>query len=248
MFSTEYRQTLSMAISALERELKAKNKQQAIQESKKIKGKRALASRDSNFLICAFNKKQIQDTQIEARQYILRLCRLRDPSLVHVPDQDRAILNEAILAMIDLKYIELLIKDYPRACEAGGCVDHINHPIHVACKNYRRAVPIILRTAPESASQRDENDRAPLELFLKNRSMIDISSEEFANTVNHLCNANPKSSRETFVRRQSLKQYVLMHGLLPSHLKNALDPEKQERLQGLHEKVHSVTRRLSIDL
>ncbi len=168
------------------------------------------------------NQNVIERARESAKKYLLFIRSLRENNGYYIPDQDRAVINEAIRAKLEPKHIELLLKDYPRSCEAGGVVDHVDHPIHLACSTYRQVVPLILKASPECAKQRDVNDRLPLELFLITNDCIDISSKEFTSTMNLLIDLNPTSARESFLRRSSCK-YSVIHANLPRHLKCALD-------------------------
>lgn len=102
-----------------------------------------------------------------------------------IHDDDRTIINDALRAKLNPKHIETLLKDYPNACKSGGCVDHINHPINIACEFHHAAVRAILKAG---AGQRDENKgRLPLEIFLTNVNMIDVTTEESTKVVDALC-------------------------------------------------------------
>ncbi len=162
-------------------------------------------------------KKQFNSAKEQARKHLINLHLLSSQendfhdfnrSLRHrekrdieendvfcIPDEDRAILNAAIQSKFDLNFIEVLLNDYPRACESGGIVDHINHPLHNACKNYRRAVPTILKIAPYCASQNDGYGRSTLELFLSNHEdPSDLSAREIISTVNLIIENDPHSA------------------------------------------------------
>jgi len=132
---------------------------------------------------------------------------------------DRTILNNALCANLKTKHIENLLEDYPNACESGGCVDHINHPIHVACEFHHAAVRVILKAAPECAGQRDEKGRLPLEIFLINVDMIDVTTKESTKVVEALCKLTSTAAILTiFQKRESIKERVFENMLLPRHL------------------------------
>lgn len=124
--------------------------------------------------------------------------------------QDRALVNEAIRHRLDIGSIELLLKKFPRACESGGCVDHVDHPIHVACTSYRRAVSSILRFAPESAGQLDGYGRPPIEVLLMHSENQDpsdeFSTEELINTSIKLFTINPSVAKECVEKIEKLKE------------------------------------------
>jgi len=132
---------------------------------------------------------------------------------------DRTILNNALRANLKTKHIENLLEDYPNACESGGCVDHINHPIHIACEFHHAAILAILKAAPECAGQLDEKGRLPLEIFLTNVDMIDVTTKESTKVVEALCKLNPVgSTRDLLQKRESFKERVFENMLLPRHL------------------------------
>jgi hypothetical protein len=136
-----------------------------------------------------------------------------------ISDDDRTILNDALRAKLNTKHIENLLEDYPNACESGGCVDHINHPIHTACEFHHAAVRAILKAAPECAGQRDEKGRLPLENFLTNVDMIDVTTKDSTKIVEALCKLTPVVAiRVIFQKRESIKERVFENMLLPRHL------------------------------
>ena len=218
--TTDPQECRKIAIAALDTELKLKTSGPPAREITK-KSKRKQKRDDNMFMHQLVNAKLLKDARAEAKLNLLALRVLRDRSGSYIPDQDRATLNEAIRARVDPKYIAILLEDYPKACESGGCVDHINHPIHVACEFHRAAIPVILKAAPECAGQQDEKETFPLEMFLTNKDMIDITPEEFASTVHSFCELSPTST-ESFVDRGIIEEHSLMH-LLPTHLKNAIE-------------------------
>lgn len=220
--TTDPKECRKIAIAALDTELKLKNSGPPVREITNKSNKRKQKKDGNMFMQQLVNEKLRKDARAEAKLNLLALRVLRDRSGSYIPDQDRATLNEALRARVDPKYIAILLEDYPNACDSGGCVDHINHPIHVACEFHRAAVPVILKAAPECARQRDEKGRFPLEMFLTNKDMIDITPEEFASTFNRFCKLNPSSTKYSFVKRESIKEHFLMH-LLPTHLKNTLE-------------------------
>jgi hypothetical protein len=118
-----------------------------------------------------------------------------------VPDEDRAIVNEAIHAKLHPKYIKMIVGDYKRACESGGVVDHVNHPIHLACKNYPKAVKIILNAHPDCSTQGDGDGRLPLELFLESSFSRNIS-KGYKETIDLFSSLDLTSTRKIFARRK----------------------------------------------
>jgi hypothetical protein len=83
-----------------------------------------------------------------------------------IPDSDRVAINEAILLKLDERYMKVLLEDYPRALEHGGVVDHVNHPIHTACRENKNIVETLLKYNPDCAFQCDEQGRYPIEIYL----------------------------------------------------------------------------------
>lgn len=183
-------------------------------------------------------EKRVEREKEKAGRYLLGIrTNRKDSSGYFVGDQDRVIVNEALKANIDIKYIDLLLlQDYPRACESGGIVDHVDHPIHNACRYYRRAVPIILKHSPECAKQRDEEGKLPLQIYLENGDLIDVTSEEFASTVNLLEELHPLSTEEPFMKDKNLKNDVIKNSLAPFHVQCTcavkLKPENSSQHSG----------------
>jgi len=241
--SKHTKQCLKTAIAALDREIKVNkdlhpatsSTSEHVASSSK-KNERRRKKKDPVNIYQLVNEKARSDAQSEVKRNLLAIRVLRERSGSYIPDQDRAMLNEALRARLDPKYIEVLLEDYPNACESGGIVDHINHPIHFACSTHRAAVPVILRATPECASQLDDNGKTPLEIYIANNDMVDITAEEFAITVNTLCILNPKSVKASFMQRESIKQHVLINGLLPSHLKNTLNLESEQIFEACKER------------
>lgn len=174
-----------------------------------------------------YYRKEIEGMKYEALQnFLIMHCVSKgiDVNNHHyIPDQDRVAVTQAIRCKLPLKYIKLLLKDYPKACESGGVVDHINHPIHVACQENREVVRLVLERNPECANQRDQDGKLPFELFIENEDTIDISSEEFVSTTNLFNSLSPRS-REVFSRsRESLRNQIISNCILPSHIHERLN-------------------------
>jgi phage terminase small subunit len=103
-------------------------------------------------------------------------------------------------------------------------VDHIDHPIHNACKKYRAVVPLLLKANPLVASQKDAHGVYPVQLFCENYNRIDISVEEYANTIDLFLKCDPNLARRSFWRRPSL-EYELKQVLSEAHVMNCIDDE-----------------------
>jgi len=178
--------------------------------------------------VVIITEKLRQDSKAEAKLNLLALKALRDDEVMgeepeaFILDQEtneRATLNEALRARLEPKHIQILLEDYPNACESGGCLDHINHPIHIACAIHPAAVPAILKAAPKCASQLDEKGMTPFEIFLRNKDTSAITPEKFANAVETLCKLTPVSlTKGSFTKHHSIKQRVFTNVLLPRHL------------------------------
>jgi len=176
-----------------------------------------------------YHKKEIQKLKNQALQNFLTMHCLSKGIVVHnhkfIPDQDRVVINQALVCKLPNKFIKLLLEDYPNACLSGGVVDHINHPIHVACRGHREAVRCLLEAYPESANQLDENGKLPFQVFIENKDTIDISSEIFIATTNLFYLLSPRSRDVISNSRESLKDQLITDCILPSHLhpKNDVD-------------------------
>jgi len=240
---SDFKKIRKHVIIALDRELKIKSRDPtstATSEARK-------QSKESDYLYRVVHKNLLKHAKRDAKRNLLYLRALRDQTGYYITDQDRAIVNEAIRAKLQPKFIALLLEDYPNACESGGCVDHIDHPIHNACTMHRQAVSAILRSAPDCANQRNKDGKLPLQLFLDNSDMIDITSEEYIHVINQFAKLNPGCVREPFLRSHSLKQQVLMRGFLPDHLKNTLEPEHEEVFEQIKEEIEIISRRISMN-
>eukprot|EP00558_Chaetoceros_sp_UNC1202_P006129 CAMPEP_0197236510 /NCGR_PEP_ID=MMETSP1429-20130617/3583_1 /TAXON_ID=49237 /ORGANISM="Chaetoceros sp., Strain UNC1202" /LENGTH=245 /DNA_ID=CAMNT_0042695299 /DNA_START=89 /DNA_END=826 /DNA_ORIENTATION=+ len=230
--SKEYRKQAATALGSqfLIMAMNAKTK-----KTKKAKKFRPSHSYQNN-LILKYAKE-------DAFECLLSLRALREDGDYYIPDQDRAVVNEAVRSKLDIRFIDIILQDYPRACESGGIVDHVNHPIHTACSQYRQCVSTILRKYPQCAYQRDSDGKLPLQLYIENNDYIDVSPEEFASTVNLLVKLNPFSQDEPFMSDKSLTEELIMYSLVPSHLKNTLNSLEEER--DVTHAVRSIARRLS---
>jgi len=130
-----------------------------------------------------------------------------------IPDEDRAIVNEAIHAKLHPKYIKMIVYDYEKACESGGVVDHVNHPIHLACKNYPEVVKIILNAHPDCSTQSDGNGRLPLEIFLESSFLRNISKDFYKETIDLFSSLDLTSTRKIFARSKSIPDIYEPEGL-----------------------------------
>lgn len=106
----------------------------------------------------------------EKNTFSAHSCNAPDDSIhphdMIIPDSDRVSINEAILLKLDEKYMNVLLDDYPRALEHGGVVDHVNHPIHTACRENKDIVATLLKSNPGCALQLNEQGRYPIETYL----------------------------------------------------------------------------------
>lgn len=157
-----------------------------------------------------------------AKKNLLAVRVLRERTGAYIPDQDRAVVNEALRMRMDLDCIRTLIEEYPHALDCGGIVDHIDHPIHVACIHHRNAVKMLLELNPECAKQRDANDKTPMELFLRNEDQLDITFDEFTETSSRFLKIDPTITSQRFLGRESVRDIVLQNELIPRHIENSL--------------------------
>lgn len=119
-----------------------------------------------------------------------------------IPDSDRVAINEAILLKLDERYMKVLLEDYPRALEHGGIVDHVNHPIHTACRENTNIVATLLEFNPDCAFQCDEQGRYPIEIYLFDGCN---HSESYRDAIRLFGTYNPASLRKSFTKK-------MMHG------------------------------------
>ncbi|GFH54927.1 predicted protein [Chaetoceros tenuissimus] len=157
-----------------------------------------------------------------AKKNLLAVRVLRERTGAYIPDQDRAVVNEALRMRMDLDCLRTLIEEYPHALDCGGIVDHIDHPIHVACNHHRNAVKLLLELNPECANQRDANDKTPMELFLRNEDQLDITFDEFTETSSRFLKLDPTITSQRFLGRESVRNIVLQNELIPRQIENSL--------------------------
>ena len=117
-------------------------------------------------------------------------------------NKERAALYQAISSELPLKYIEMMLDDYPRACKSGGLGDSIHHPIHAACIYNQIVVEPILKLYPDSADQPDEGGRMPFELFLEHKEIIGVSCREFKASANLFMSLNQMACERVLSKRQ----------------------------------------------
>ena len=209
--------------------------EKALHELHKIEKK---ASKQSSHLSQIRNEKESSLIEVRrSRQFrnglgiaktnllSMRLLQESKSRHVHIPDHDRAIVNEAIKARLDPKLIQILLHEYDKACETGGIEDHINHPIHTACVYHRSAILTILEMFPECAKQRDRDGNAPFTIFLKNEEVGDMSPELYASTIDAFYKMDPIGVRNSILSRDSMKMRALANQL-PLHLRSTIDSIK----------------------
>lgn len=133
--------------------------------------------------ICKFFIKAAERARKEALENFLTIYCINRGMDLHdhrpIPNEDRVALYQAISCKTPFKFIQVMLDDYPRACESGGCVDHINHPIHAACIYHQEVVEYILLMNPDSKTQPNEEGQMPLELFHENKEQIGVSHNDF---------------------------------------------------------------------
>lgn len=192
--------------------------------SKQSSHNRQSSNEKESSLIEVRSSRQFRNGLDIAKNNLLSMRLLRESKRgdVHIPDHDRAIVNEAITAKLDPKLIQILLHEYDKACETGGIEDHINHPIHTACVYHRSAVLTILEMFPECAKQRDRDGDAPFTLFLKNEEIGDMSPELYASTIDAFYKMDPIGVRNSILSRDSMKMRALANQL-PLHLRSTID-------------------------
>ncbi len=212
-YNYSYRGCRKTAITYLKNELKCKNKMKEIDTN---------AGMSQRWKVLYYQKESDKMKTNALNQLLIMHCISNGINVCNhqsIPDHDRAALNQAIRSQIPLKYIEMMLIDYPKACESGGVVDHLAHPIHIACKENREIVYHILKNNPECVNQRDEDDVLPFQRFIENQDTIDLSSEAFVITANLFHELSPTVSRKIYSKsRESLKEQLISECVLPSHL------------------------------
>ena len=139
-----------------------------------------------------------------------------------IPDEDRAIVYQAIRCQLPLEYLQLILEAYPNACESGGLTDHILHPIHAACIYNLEVLEFLLTLYPDSANQVNAKGQMPFELFLENKQLTAISSDEFVSVAELFTSLDPTKTRSKEIfsrRRESLKKHIILDCIVPSHVK-----------------------------
>ena len=200
------------AINALKKELRCKGS---------IENKSNPSKKDIYYINAVYNARREAFKNLLTMYGVAKGLDIFNNEHLSIPDEDRVVVYQAICCRIPLIYIQLLLDNYPQACESGGCVDHIRHPIHAACMYYREAIASILDVDANSSNQPNKKGQMPFEIFLENKNVIDdISSEEFLSIANRFTSLNPATSKAIFSRRrESLKQKIFCERIIPSHVK-----------------------------
>ena len=135
------------------------------------------------------------------------------------PDEDRAIVNEAISARFNPCYIKVLLLDYPKACDCvGGNICQVEHPIHLACSRYHEIISYILQASPSSASQLNDKGMLPIELYLKSIDIDGIDSERFSSTIRLLVTLHPCSENNCHLLSWGLRQEAKLQNIFQNHI------------------------------
>lgn len=217
----------TLAIRSLMKDVKHRDeKEKQILESPSA-GTKKSGQREDRFLMLKTRRVYEEPEEFNniASKCLLSIYSKRmNVEMSRIVDKDRVILNEAIHALLPLDCIARLLEMHPRAIEAHGIVDHVDHPIHNACRKYRAAVPLLLKANPLVASQKDANGVHPVELFCENYSRIDISVEEYAQTLDLFLTYDSYLARRSFWRRPSLES-ELKQILSETHVMNCVEDE-----------------------
>ena len=184
-----YRQA---ALKALEQELRCRRKR--------------MLNTTSNTLLHNIHKNAAERARIQALDNLLTMhcvTHAMDINNHHpILNKERAAVYQAISSELPLKYIEMMLDDYPKACKSGGFGDSIHHPIHAACIYNQIVVEPILKLYPDSADQPDEAGRMPFELFLEHKEIIGVSCREFISSANRFMSLNQMACERLLSKRQ----------------------------------------------
>jgi len=161
----------------------------------------------------------------KAGKYLLALKALRENKRQIVED-DRAIINEAIRSHLEPIQIVHLINKHPKAFETKGIVDHIEHPIHVACIHNKEVVRFILEVYPECMEQENKNGELPLEVFVAGK---DVTSWEYGDAIDLFASCNVDFFRKMLSQNDTLREQVVANKFVPQHLKHPVDISLETR-------------------
>lgn len=217
----------TMAIRSLMKDVKCRDEKEKRKSDAPSSDTKISRQREDRFLMLKARRvyEEPKEFSLISSKCLLSIYSKRmNVEVDRIVDKDRVILNEAIHAQFPLNCIARLLDIHPRATESNGIVDHIDHPIHNACRKYRAAVPLLLKANPLVASQKDAHGVYPVELFCENYNRIDISVEEYAHTIDLFLKCDPSLSRRSFWRRPSL-EYELKQVLSEAHVMNCIDDE-----------------------
>jgi hypothetical protein len=172
----------------------------------------------------SFGAKKNSDSG-KAGKYLLALKSARENT--KVIEDDRAIINEALRSNLDPVHIIHLINKYPKAFETKGIVDHIDHPIHVACIYHKEVVKFILEAYPECMEQENERGELPLEVFVAGK---DVTSWDYGDAIDLFATCNVDFFRKMLSQNETLREQVLANKFVPYHLKHPVDVSLETRL------------------
>jgi hypothetical protein len=119
-----------------------------------------------------------------------------------------------------------LINKYPKAFETKGIVDHIDHPIHVACVYHKEVVKFILEVYPECMEQENEKGELPLEVFVAGK---DATSWEYGDAIDLFATCNVDFFRKMMSQNETLREQILANKFVPHHLKHPVDVSLETR-------------------
>lgn len=143
----------------------------------------------------------IDRSRLKARSYLLQMHSIRKRSiLIPVEYMNIVILEEAIVAMLDVDLLEVLVKKFPPTYRSEFAITEINsiapsereailfpHPIHVACNHHIKAIPFLLEQLP--SVEADLCGRSPLHLVL-----LSLSPHHYRYSLSGPSGSNKKSA------------------------------------------------------
>ncbi len=90
------------------------------------------------------------------------------------------------------------------------------HPIHIASNSCHEVIPYILQVSPNSASQRDDEGRLPLQVYLESVNVTNINVGNFSSVVPLFMNLNHGdwNEMETHLIEWGKRQDLLLLELL----------------------------------
>lgn len=216
---------LSKQIAKLTRKRGSKRKEPEPQETVSVE-----ADSEDRFLRPTRIYEEPEEfSDIASKSLLCMFAERENVPVTRIPDKDRVILNEAISALLPLNCIPAVLERHPRALEAHGIVDHIDHPIHNACRKYRAVVPLLLKANPLVVTQMDTHGVYPIEIFCSNYNRIDISVEAFVETIELFLHLDPSLAKRSFWMRPDVEN-EMRQILSERHILSCVDEEVEKEV------------------